>query len=695
MSSIALSATTSAGPRLRGDLTIVEQVFRDEKSFVVKDPATQKYFRFRPVEMGVMRYFDGARTPDEIAGALTEQGVRLTARAVEGFARKLASIGLLEHTLAERTTLELERIRAERRKRRRPALFRGELLRMRWSMGDPDRLFERTMPFIRWMFTPTFAVASVALFAVYFVILAATWAAFSSTVAQLYSLRSITFGSVVVLWFTALVVILIHELGHGYTCKYFGGEVHEMGFMLIYFQPAFYCNVNDAWSFPALRSRLWVTAAGGWIQLVIASLAAVLWYVARPGTLVSEVAVATMIVGGATTIVTNANPLIPLDGYFALTDWLEIPNLRVRALAYFGWSVRRHALRIELPEPAVTDREKRVFLIYGALALCYIGALLGVVALWLIGRARAAFGALGALMVLAVVLLVARRGLTEWGRAVTLAVKGWRSSRRGTRWWRWPAIVTLGIIVVLAVFPWTITTSGRFVVAPVSSFEVTAPDSGLIAAVLVREGMQVPTGAPLVRLLDRRMERELLAAARAVDSLSVATSRARAAQRADGTAERLEAERAAAVARFAALQTRVDALTLRARWAGAVATPRVQEIEGRRVNAGDEILRVATLDTLEARVALARAGAANVRLGQVVHLIAYGDAANPVDATVTGVAPADDRGQGPIEIRVPVRRDSGWRAGATGEASVEVRRSTALAAIWWNVRQKFRNDLLL
>src|SRR4029079_17009584 len=101
MTSIALSSATTSGPRLREDLTIVEQIFRGETSFVVKDPATQKYFRFRPVEMGVMRYFDGSHTPDEIATALGQQGLRLTARAVEGFARKLGSIGLLERTLAE------------------------------------------------------------------------------------------------------------------------------------------------------------------------------------------------------------------------------------------------------------------------------------------------------------------------------------------------------------------------------------------------------------------------------------------------------------------------------------------------------------------------------------------------------------------------------------------------------------------
>ena len=694
MSSIALDTTRTAGPRLRPDLAIVEQVFRGETSFVVKDPATHKYFRFRPVEVGVMRHFDGRRTPDEIAAALAEQGLKLTGRAVEGFARKLASIGLLERTLAERTTLEVERLRAERRRRRRQSLFRGELMRMRWSLGDPDQMFNRTMPALRWMFTPGFVVASILAFAAYFFILGATWTAFSRAVVDLYSLANLTIGTVAELWLTGLVVILIHELGHGYTCKHFGGEVHEMGFMLIYFQPAFYCNVNDAWSFPTLRARLWVTAAGSWIQLVVASIAAIVWYVVRPGTLPSDLAVAAMLVGGATTIVTNANPLIPLDGYFALTDWLEIPNLRVRALAYFGWWFRRKVLRIDLPEPTVSDREKRVFLIYGGLAVCYIATLFTIVALWLMGRARAALGAIGVAITLALVLLLARRAIVEWGRAIAIGVRGWRAARAGTRWWQWPVGVLLGLLVVLALAPWTLTTTGRFVVAPVSTMEVTAPDSGIIAAVLVREGVEVTTGAPLVRIIDRGLEGSMLAAARAVDSLSVATSRARAAQ-ASGEAERLEAERAEAVARFAALQSRVDALIVRARWTGVVTTPRVQEFEGRRVAAGDVIMRVASLDTLEARVSLVRAGASSVVPGQVVHLIAYSDAANPVNATVAGVARAGAGAGGRIEVRVPVRRDSGWRAGASGEASVELRRSTALAALWWNVRQRLRNDLLI
>src|SRR4029077_14367031 len=169
----------SARPQHRADLKFVEQVYRGEESFIVKDPVTHKYFRFRPVEALVLQSFDG-RPIGEIALALAEEGFRLSAGAIEGFARKLATMGLMERSLAERTTLEMERLRAERSRRRRRPLFRGELLRMRWSGGDPDSFLNRTIPSLRWCFTPGFVAASIALFALYFLILAATWTEFGA-----------------------------------------------------------------------------------------------------------------------------------------------------------------------------------------------------------------------------------------------------------------------------------------------------------------------------------------------------------------------------------------------------------------------------------------------------------------------------------------------------------------------------------
>jgi hypothetical protein len=223
----------AGAPRLRPDISIIEQVYRGDTSYVVKDLAAQKYFRFGPTEVRVMRTFDGTRTPAEIAAHLTAEGFRISAGAVESFARTLANAGFLERDLGERTTLQIERLRAERRERRRPTLFRGELLRMRWSFGDPDELLARTMPSFEWMFTRWFVVGSLVIFVLYLALLAARWSEFSAALVSTYALHNITLANIVVLWVTGAAVIFVHELGHGYACKHFGGEVHELGFMLI------------------------------------------------------------------------------------------------------------------------------------------------------------------------------------------------------------------------------------------------------------------------------------------------------------------------------------------------------------------------------------------------------------------------------------------------------------------------------
>ena len=146
-------------PCLRADISIIEQVYRGETSFVVKDLAAQKYFRFGAAEVRVLRAFDGQHTATEIAAGLAEDGMRISAQAVESFARTMANAGFLERALEERTTLQMERLRAERHVRRRPALFRGELLRMRWSFGDPDAMLTRSLPYVDWMFSRTFVAA--------------------------------------------------------------------------------------------------------------------------------------------------------------------------------------------------------------------------------------------------------------------------------------------------------------------------------------------------------------------------------------------------------------------------------------------------------------------------------------------------------------------------------------------------------
>jgi len=687
---------SAAAPCLRSDLSIIAQVYRGKESYVVKDVTAQKYFRFGKTEVRVMRSFDGRRTPAQIAEALASEGLRVSVQAVEAFARQMSSAGFLERSVAERSTLQMERLRAQRRTRQRPRLFRGEVLRMRWTFGDPDAVLGRVLPRIRWMFTPAFIIASVVLFGIYLLLLGQHWGEFTAAFRSTYSWHNITLANAVTLWITAAAVILIHELGHGFACKYFGGEVREMGFMLLYFQPAFYCNVSDAWSFPGRRARLWVTAAGSWIQIVVASLAAIMWWAAAPGTLIADIGVAAMLVGGLTTLLTNANPLLPLDGYFALADWLEIPNLRHRAFAHFEWWFKSRVLRLEVPQPPAGAHERRIFLTYGLLATLYVSAIFVFLAALLLGWARAAFGTFGVVLTIGLLFAQLRTRIAQWGRTVALSIRA-RLDPQSAKSRRLRFVIALGLITLVMLLPWTLTSGGSLVVRPAESQTVTAADSGVIDQVYVSEGARVDAGTPLIRLVNRTLEGELLSAGRLLDSLTAFEAAARAVGRA-GDAERFAAERASALAQLAGLERRMSALTIRASVPGVVASPRPEYLLGRAVGAGDSLLALATLDSVELRIALSSGGATRVRPGQIVHAISYGDGSaswtgRVSDIAVTAVAVQGSSGV--IEARVRRAASESWKPGAIGEASVEIERSTVIGALWWKARQLLRTDLWL
>ena len=689
---------TTSAPALRSDLRFIEQVYRGEKGYVVKDLTAQRYFRFGVTEVRVMRAFDGRRTFDEIVAYLAEHGLRVSSQMVEQFARKLASGGFLERSLAERSTLQLERLRAERRQRRRRTLFRGELLRMRWSFGDPNALLDRVLPAIRWMFTPGFIVASIALFALYFVVLGQRFPEYTAALHSSYALSKLSVWHVAIFIASGLVVVLIHELGHGFTCKYFGGEVHELGFMLLYFQPAFYCNVTDAWSFPERRARLWVTAAGSWIQLDVAAIAAVVWWASTPGTLIAEVSVAAMFVGGVMTLLTNANPLLPLDGYFALTDWLEIPNLRQRALAHIAWWIRRRVFRLEQPEPAATARERRIFFFYGGFAATYIVLTLSLFAAFVLGWATVSFGAIGTVLAAGWLLLLMQNSLMEWLRTTVLAIRthraAWQRRLRSK-----PSLVLMSSALVIGfLIPWPLTSTGGVVFGAMAARTVTAADSGVVTEVLADEGERVSAGAPIVRLMDYGVARDRVAAARAVDSLAAAEIAARAAGR-DADAEALAANRRSQEGVWAALERHAERLVLRAPVTGAVVTTHPENLVGRQVRPGDSLLTLVTLDTLEARIALSGAGATRVRAGDLVHLVSYANARTVATTRVHDVSAqamrSDSSGGTAVEVRVRLSPNDAWRPGSTGEASVVLARSTLFGALWWKLRQWVRSDLLL
>ncbi len=200
-----------------------------------------------------------------------------------------------------------------------------------WKLAslNPERIFSWLIPRTRWAFTVWFQILGASIIASGFMINYLHWQNLTVDVQVLFNLHGL-----LLIWLVTMTVVTMHEFAHGLTCCHFGGKVHEVGFMLIYFQPAFYCDVSDSWMFTSKKQRMWVTFAGGYFQLIVWGTCTILWRITDTDTLINQLALVVIVFAGVQTLV-NFNPLIKLDGYYMLSDYLEIPNLRLKSVDYF------------------------------------------------------------------------------------------------------------------------------------------------------------------------------------------------------------------------------------------------------------------------------------------------------------------------------------------------------------------------
>jgi multidrug resistance efflux pump len=368
-----------APPKLRIDLTISRQGSGDSVFFILKDPATGNFFRFREAEYFIVRQCDGATPMEEVRRRAEKKfDTVLAPEMLAGFVRSLASAGLL--TAPDGATVAAKA----------SGRIQGDLFYLRFKLLDPSRLLRMLSPLVRFCFTPLFFAFSL------LAILTAAAATLVNWDLMLADLLRLLDPSTIPLYVAvAFVTISMHEFAHGLACRHFGGDVREMGFLLMYFQPALYCNVSDAWLFTRKSQRLWVGFAGPYFELFVWAASVMIWRITDSETWVNRAALVVVASSGLKTLL-NFNPLLKLDGYYLLSDYLEIPNLRKRAFRYLGTLLRRF-VGLEHRAEEISGRERRIYLAYGLTAALVSFSLLGYVLLTSIitipqGGAAAIFG---------------------------------------------------------------------------------------------------------------------------------------------------------------------------------------------------------------------------------------------------------------------------------------------------------------
>ena len=241
---------------------------------------------------------------------------------------------------------------------------------LRWKGIDPERIFAWTYPKVKWFFSPwtvaiaiTMGIIALALVLVNFEAVRAKMPTFS---------QFFTPGNAFLLAITLAVTKVLHEFGHGLSCKHFGGECHELGFMLLVLTPCLYCNVSDSWMLPNKWHRAFIGAAGMYVELILASIATFVWFKTTPETLPNMLALNVMFICSVSTVVFNANPLLRYDGYYILADLTEIPNLRQKATTILSSTMAEWCLGLEPNEdPFLPQRNQAFFAVYSVAAAIY------------------------------------------------------------------------------------------------------------------------------------------------------------------------------------------------------------------------------------------------------------------------------------------------------------------------------------
>ncbi|HEV2386663.1 MAG TPA: efflux RND transporter periplasmic adaptor subunit [Candidatus Acidoferrales bacterium] len=639
-------------PKFRQDLRTSRQNIQGEISYVIKVPETESYARYGVLEYDLFLLCDGTRTPAEIAEALAETHPESSVdeNDVLQFLDD-SDPHLWERTPAERNLALLAKIRDERKS----YIGQSSLLYLPVTSWDPDRLLDRLHPYVGWMFTRGFVAASIALFAATAAILGGDFHRIQQDTLDLYNFSTKTAYDLWAFWFLLLLIGGIHEFGHGMACKHFGGEVHHMGFLLIYFTPAFYTDTTDQYLFPRIAHREWVIFAGIWIELVCCGVATLAWHLLPPGNLWSDLAYKTILISGIAGVLVNLNPLMKFDGYYALAQWLQMDNLREDAFAYARAWFERRVLGSGIELPPATRRQRRVYRVFAPAAFLYSAVVLLLVGLFAKNVFVSHFGAWGYAIIAGALYLVFRKSLRQAAPAMRQAaarakehLMAWRIMRTAGR------AGLLAAVAAIVLVPLPTSVSSNFLLEPIRRTEIRPPAPGVVEQVLVRTGQRVAAGQTLALMANPALEESLVRDQSRLAQIERSLLDAEAAgnQTRIGEAER---ERKEAESELAQVQGKLAGLRLRSPQAGIVTTPEVEQKTGVYLQAGETFAVVADRAAFRARLLVLDRQLQFVRGGAEVKLKLRALPFDTFSGRVTEVLPAA-ASERPIDERArPVR----------------------------------------
>ncbi len=614
-------------PRIRAHARILRQSFRDEVWFVLQDQAAERSHRFSPAAHHFIGLMDGERTVQAIWEAA---GTHLgdAAPTQEDAIRLLGQLHAADALLCDVPPDSMEVFRRYQRNER--MVWRRRLwtpLALRFPLLDPDRFLRRTLPLVQPLFGWFGLLLWLAVVGTGAVLAASHWTDLIENIAD----RVLDPKNLVLLWFVYPVVKSLHELGHAYATRRWGGEVHEIGLMLLVFSPVPYVDASSAWGFRDKRQRMVVGAAGIAVELFLGALALFVWLAVEPGA-VRAVAYNVMLISGVSTLLFNGNPLLRFDGYYVLADAVEIPNLGARSNTYLGYLFQRYVLGIKDAEsPAHSTGERLWMAGYGTASFVYRIFISFIIITFIAGK----FFVVGVVLA---IWAVATQVVMPVGKSMSFLVGSSNLRRQRGRALTTSLLLLLVAVGLLFFVPAPSWTRTEGVIWVPEESQVRAGADGFVVSLLAPVGSEVVRGQPLIRA-----EEPFLATRVAV--LEAQLGELMAKYQALLPTDRVQAamvreEIIAAQANLKRARERASELVFRSPAAGRFIVPNAVDLPGRFLSKGQLVAYVVEPRELTARVALLQDDIALVRQDtRGVEVMLAGWDARPIPARIRREVP--------------------------------------------------------
>lgn len=566
-------------PTLRSHARLHRHRYRGQIWYLLQDPASGRVNRFAPAARLVIALMDGTHTVAEL-WEIANRRLGEAAPTQDEMIQLLGQLHAADMLRADVNPDVAELFdRGEREERARYRRSFGNPMAIRVPIWDPDAFLNRFPALINLIWSRWGAAIWLATVLPAAFLILPHWPELSHN----FSDRLLAVDNLVVLYFVFPVLKGCHELGHATATKARGGEVHDLGIILLVMLPVPYVEASAATTFRSKYQRAMVGAAGVAVELFIAALAFYLWLLAEPGVFRAAL-FNIMVIAGVSTLIFNGNPLLRYDAYYILADLIEIPNLAARSLRYWSYLLERYVLGAKEREPPdATAAEKAWFVIYGAASSIYRVLVTFFIALFIAGRfffigVVLAAWALGAMAVLPVI-----RGL----RHLTSSPNLHRHRTRAI------TVCTAGLAVIVGLLlyvPVPDHTEVEGVIWLQDQALVRAGADGFIKDILAQPATYVSKGEPLFRSVNSELTARVQ-----VGEARVAQWRANYANelvqdrtKAEVARQKLSQEQAELVA----IEERAGDLTIRAQTDGRFVVPQMLDLPGRYFHKGDLIAYV-------------------------------------------------------------------------------------------------------